>query len=57
MPKRSAGLLIYRPRDQNMEVFLVHPGGPFWAKKGPGSVVDSQGRIPRGREPARSRSP
>jgi predicted NUDIX family NTP pyrophosphohydrolase len=27
--KRSAGLLMYRER----EVFLVHPGGPFWAKK------------------------
>ena len=33
MPKRSAGLLMYRRRDGNLEVFLVHPGGPFWAKK------------------------
>ncbi len=31
--KRSAGLLMYRRRDGRMEVFLVHPGGPFWAKK------------------------
>lgn len=33
MPKRSAGLLMYRLRNQGTEVFLVHPGGPFWAKK------------------------
>ena len=33
MPKRSAGLLLYRRRNQQLEVFLVHPGGPFWAKK------------------------
>jgi predicted NUDIX family NTP pyrophosphohydrolase len=32
MPKRSAGLLMYR-RHNPLEVFLVHPGGPFWAKK------------------------
>lgn len=32
MPKRSAGLLLYRRRD-GLEVFLVHPGGPFWAGK------------------------
>ncbi len=33
MPKRSAGLLLYRRRGPAVEVFLVHPGGPFWAKK------------------------
>ena len=33
MPKRSAGLLIYRWRERGLEVFLVHPGGPLWAKK------------------------
>jgi len=31
--KQSAGLLMYRRRDGRVEVFLVHPGGPFWAKK------------------------
>ena len=31
--KQSAGLLLYRFRDRKLEVFLVHPGGPFWAKK------------------------
>ena len=33
MPKQSAGVLLYRRNDQGLEVFLVHPGGPFWAKK------------------------
>ena len=33
MPKRSAGLLRFRRRDSNLQVFLVHPGGPFWKKK------------------------
>jgi predicted NUDIX family NTP pyrophosphohydrolase len=33
MPKLSAGLLMYRRREGLLEVFLVHPGGPFWAKK------------------------
>lgn len=33
MPKHSAGLLLYRLRERGIEVLLVHPGGPFWAKK------------------------
>lgn len=33
MAKTSAGLLLYRRRGGAIEVFLVHPGGPFWAKK------------------------
>jgi predicted NUDIX family NTP pyrophosphohydrolase len=32
MPKKSAGILLYR-RTPTIEVFLVHPGGPLWAKK------------------------
>jgi predicted NUDIX family NTP pyrophosphohydrolase len=31
--KRSAALLVYRRAKSGIEVFLVHPGGPFWAKK------------------------
>jgi predicted NUDIX family NTP pyrophosphohydrolase len=31
--KRSAALLVYRRTGSGTEVFLVHPGGPFWAKK------------------------
>src|SRR5580704_13516518 len=33
MSKASAGLLMYRKRNQQLEVLLVHLGGPFWAKK------------------------
>ena len=37
MPKQSAGLLVYRMRGAALEVFLVHPGGPFWARKDAGA--------------------
>ena len=33
MPKRSAGILMYRRSENGLGVLLVHPGGPFWAKK------------------------
>jgi predicted NUDIX family NTP pyrophosphohydrolase len=33
MAKISAGLLMYRRRNAQLEVLLVHPGGPFWKKK------------------------
>ena len=31
--KRSAGILLYRHGSEGLEVLLVHPGGPFWARK------------------------
>ena len=37
MPKQSAGVLLYRQRAGELEVLLVHPGGPFWAKKDVGA--------------------
>lgn len=33
MSRQSAGILLYRLRGNMPEFFLVHPGGPFWAKK------------------------
>jgi predicted NUDIX family NTP pyrophosphohydrolase len=36
MPKTSAGLLLYRQHDE-LEVLLIHPGGPFWARKDDGA--------------------
>ena len=33
MPVVSAGILLFRRRPSGREVFLVHPGGPYWAKK------------------------
>ena len=32
MPKKSAGILLYRYKDE-LEIFLVHPGGPYWINK------------------------
>ena len=31
--KRSSGLLMYRRGPRGLEVFLAHPGGPYWVKK------------------------
>lgn len=33
MAKQSAGILLYRFRDNQLQVFLIHPGGPFFSKK------------------------
>lgn len=41
----SAGILCYRYRDQTLEVFLVHPGGPFWAKRDEGAWSLPKGLI------------
>jgi predicted NUDIX family NTP pyrophosphohydrolase len=43
MPKRSAGLLPFRWRGEWLEVFLVHPGGPFWATKDDGAWSIAKG--------------
>jgi len=43
MPKLSAGILMYRRAGVDPELFLVHPGGPFWAKKD-----DDAWSIPKG---------
>jgi predicted NUDIX family NTP pyrophosphohydrolase len=45
MAKRSAGLLLYRRTGTNPELFLVHPGGPFWAKKDAGAWSIPKGLI------------
>ncbi len=37
MKKQSAGIMLYRQNKGRLEVLLVHPGGPFWAKKDVGS--------------------
>jgi len=33
MPKRSAGVLLFRRKEREIEVLLAHPGGPFWKNK------------------------
>lgn len=36
MTKKSAGILLYRLKNNLLEVLLAHPGGPFWVKKDAG---------------------
>ncbi|ARQ13694.1 NUDIX hydrolase domain-containing protein (plasmid) [Rhizobium etli] len=50
MPVRSAGLLIYRLCETGPEVLLVHPGGPFWAKKDEGAWSIPKGLIEAGED-------
>ncbi|MGH9120866.1 MAG: NUDIX domain-containing protein, partial [Acidimicrobiales bacterium] len=44
MPKRSAGLLLFR-RTPILEVLLVHPGGPFWARRDEGAWSIPKGEL------------
>lgn len=37
MPKRSAGILMFKQTDRGAEVLLVHPGGPFWRNRDSGA--------------------
>lgn len=37
MPRRSAGVLLHRGTGTDLEVLIVHPGGPFWARKDDGA--------------------
>jgi len=48
MAKRSAGILIYRQGAAGIEVFLVHPGGPYWAKKDDGAWSVPKGECDAG---------
>jgi predicted NUDIX family NTP pyrophosphohydrolase len=50
MAKKSAGLLLYRKVAGSTEVFLVHPGGPFWAKKDDGAWSIPKGELAEGEE-------
>jgi predicted NUDIX family NTP pyrophosphohydrolase len=49
--KRSAGLLMYRSRKGEIEVFLVHPGGPLWAKKDRGAWTLPKGEYEADEDP------
>jgi len=51
MPKRSAGLIMYRRPEGHLELFLVHPGGPFWAKKDIGAWSIPKGEFEEGEDP------
>jgi predicted NUDIX family NTP pyrophosphohydrolase len=51
MAKRSAGLLMFRRKGGELQVFLVHPGGPFWAGKDAGAWTVPKGEYVEGEEP------
>ena len=51
MSKVSAGLLMYRVRDGELEFLLGHPGGPFWTSRDLGAWTIPKGEIQQGEEP------
>ena len=51
MPVRSAGLVVYRHRDPQPEFLLVHPGGPFWARRDAGAWSIPKGMVEAGEDP------
>jgi len=50
-PKQSAGLLMFREAGRSHEVFLVHPGGPYWAKKDKGAWTIPKGEYEDAEKP------
>ena len=51
MASQSAGILAYRWNNHAIEFFLVHPGGPFWAKKDIGAWSIPKGEFDPGEDP------
>ena len=51
MSKKSAGILLYRFKKDSLEVFLVHPGGPFWKNKDEGAWMIPKGEFNDGEDP------
>lgn len=51
MPKHSAGVLLYRKLNDVLQVFLVHPGGPFWKNKDDGAWSIPKGEYEDGEDP------
>jgi predicted NUDIX family NTP pyrophosphohydrolase len=49
--KRSAGILLYRVAGGGPEVLLVHPGGPFWARRDAGAWSIPKGEYEEGEDP------
>lgn len=51
MAKMSAGLLMYRAVDGQIQIFLVHPGGPFWRNKDQGAWSIPKGEYTEDEDP------
>jgi predicted NUDIX family NTP pyrophosphohydrolase len=47
----SAGILLYRRGERGIEVLLVHPGGPYWARRDEGAWSIPKGEIGEGESP------
>jgi predicted NUDIX family NTP pyrophosphohydrolase len=47
----SAGLLLFRRRQDRLEVFLAHPGGPFWAGRDAGAWTIPKGLLDPAEDP------
>jgi predicted NUDIX family NTP pyrophosphohydrolase len=52
--RQSAGVLLYRRRDDGWQVFLVHPGGPYWKAKDRGAWSIPKGEFKLGEDPLES---
>jgi predicted NUDIX family NTP pyrophosphohydrolase len=52
MPEVSAGILLYRRRGGDLEVLLVHPGGPYWASRDEGAWMMPKGGVEQGEDHA-----
>jgi predicted NUDIX family NTP pyrophosphohydrolase len=52
--RRSAGILLYRLTGEGPEVLLVHPGGPFWAKRDDGAWSIPKGEYAEDDDPLAS---
>jgi predicted NUDIX family NTP pyrophosphohydrolase len=50
MSRRSAGLILFRRRPEGLEVLLVHPGGPLWAKRDEGAWSIPKGELTEGED-------
>ena len=51
MAQKSAGILMYRLKHHAPELLLVHPGGPFWARKDDGAWSIPKGLFEDGEDP------
>jgi predicted NUDIX family NTP pyrophosphohydrolase len=51
VPKKSAGILLFRQLDGARQVLLVHPGGPFWARRDAGAWSIPKGEYEDGDDP------
>jgi predicted NUDIX family NTP pyrophosphohydrolase len=48
--KRSAGILLFRRGENGLEVLLVHPGGPYWARRDAGAWSIPKGEVDPGED-------